>query len=81
MARLPEQLVERIKREVPLEDLCREYGIELTGSGKNLLGKCPFHEDEGIEGQDLYKKDPLTYIPLSINSLHHFKTKPLLGIF
>ena len=46
MARLPDELVERIKREVPLEDLCREYRIELTGSGKNLLGKCPFHEDD-----------------------------------
>ncbi|MFN9025498.1 MAG: CHC2 zinc finger domain-containing protein [Akkermansiaceae bacterium] len=46
MARLPEELVERIKREVPLEDLCRDYGIELSGSGKNLLGKCPFHEDD-----------------------------------
>lgn len=46
MARLPDELVERIKREVALEDLCKEYGIELTGSGKNLLGKCPFHEDD-----------------------------------
>ena len=46
MARLPDELVERIKREVALEDLCKEYDIELSGSGKNLLGKCPFHEDD-----------------------------------
>lgn len=46
MARLPDELVDRIKREVALTDLCAEYGIELTGSGKNLLGKCPFHEDD-----------------------------------
>ena len=46
MARLPDELIDRIKREVALEDLCRDYGIELNGSGKNLLGKCPFHEDD-----------------------------------
>ena len=46
MARLPDELVDRIKREVALADLCTEYGIELSGSGKNLLGKCPFHEDD-----------------------------------
>ena len=45
MPRLPEELIERIKREVPLVDLCREYGIQLNGGGKNLLGPCPFHED------------------------------------
>ena len=46
MPRLPDELIDRIKREVPLVDLCREYGIELTGGGKNLLGRCPFHEDD-----------------------------------
>lgn len=46
MPRLPEDLIDKIKKEVPLAELCREYGIELSGSGKNLLGKCPFHEDE-----------------------------------
>jgi len=45
MARLPEELIERIKAEVPLVDLCREYGIELTGHGKNLMGKSPFREE------------------------------------
>lgn len=45
MARLPEDLIERIKAEVPLADLCREHGIELAGSGKNLMARCPFHED------------------------------------
>ena len=45
MARLPEEILTRIKAEVPLEALCREHGIELSGSGKNLLARCPFHED------------------------------------
>lgn len=45
MSRLPEATLARIKAEVPLETLCREHAIELTGSGKNLLARCPFHED------------------------------------
>ena len=45
MPRLPDELINRLKTEVPLTELCREYGIELSGSGKNLLGRCPFHED------------------------------------
>lgn len=45
MARLPDDLIERIKAEVPLVDLCREYGIELSGHGKNLMGKSPFREE------------------------------------
>jgi len=45
MARLPDETLARIKAEVPLETLCREHAIELTGSGKNLLARCPFHED------------------------------------
>jgi DNA primase catalytic core len=46
MPRLPEDLIEKLKRDVPLSDLCRERGIELSGTGKNLLGKCPFHADD-----------------------------------
>ncbi len=46
MARLPEETLARIKAEVPLEALCSEHGIELSGSGKNLLARCPFHEDD-----------------------------------
>ena len=29
MARIANELIERIKREVPMAELCREYGIEL----------------------------------------------------
>jgi len=46
MARLPDELIERIKREVPLTELCREYGIELSGHGKNLKAKSPFREEK-----------------------------------
>ncbi len=45
MARIPEELIERIKREVPVADLCREYGIELKPKGKDHFASCPWHED------------------------------------
>jgi DNA primase catalytic core len=45
MARIPDELIERIKREVPLEKLCAHYGLQLSPRGKDLAAKCPFHED------------------------------------
>ena len=35
---------QRIKTEVPIEKVIGEY-IQLRPSGKNLVGRCPFHED------------------------------------
>ena len=45
MARIPQDELERLKREVDLEALVREAGVELKGTGDNLLGLCPFHDD------------------------------------
>jgi DNA primase catalytic core len=45
MARIPAELIERIKREVPLEKLCARHGIQLQPRGKDLAAKCPFHDD------------------------------------
>lgn len=45
MARIPDELIERIKAEVSLADLAREYGIELKPKGKDLFASCPWHED------------------------------------
>ena len=46
MARIPDEELQRIKRQVKVEDLCREYGIELKAMGPdNLMGLCPFHDD------------------------------------
>ncbi len=46
MARIPEDDLERLKRNVSLAELCRLHGIELKPHGrKDLIGKCPFHED------------------------------------
>jgi DNA primase len=45
MARIPEQEIERLKREVSLQRLVEAAGIELKKHGKDYLGLCPFHDD------------------------------------
>jgi len=45
MARLPDEVVERIKREISIERLAEARGIKLKRSGKELIGLCPFHKD------------------------------------
>jgi DNA primase len=45
MARIPDAELERLKAEVSVERLVEASGIALARSGKDRLGKCPFHED------------------------------------
>ncbi|HUO09007.1 MAG TPA: CHC2 zinc finger domain-containing protein [Phycisphaerae bacterium] len=45
MARIPDEELERLKREAGLEGVCRRRGVELKVQGENLVGSCPFHED------------------------------------
>jgi DNA primase catalytic core len=45
MARIADEVVKRLKREVSLERLVRASGVELKKHGENLLGRCPFHDD------------------------------------
>jgi DNA primase catalytic core len=45
MARIPADELERLKAEVSVERLVESAGIELKPAGKDLLGRCPFHED------------------------------------
>ena len=45
MARIPAEELERLKAEVPVERLVAAAGVELKAAGKDLLGRCPFHED------------------------------------
>lgn len=46
MARIPEAEIERLKSEVSVERLVEASGIELKKSGKDKVGRCPFHEDD-----------------------------------
>jgi len=45
MARIPDEEIERLKREIAIERLVTGFGIELKRCGANLAGRCPFHED------------------------------------
>lgn len=47
MARISDDDLERLKRNSSIEELCRARGIELKPHGrKDLIGKCPFHEED-----------------------------------
>jgi len=45
MPYVPQDVKERIKREVSVQRLAEARGIKLTRSGKELIGLCPFHDD------------------------------------
>lgn len=46
MPRIPDTEIERLKNEVSVERLVEASGIELKRGGKDLVGRCPFHEDD-----------------------------------
>jgi DNA primase catalytic core len=45
MARIPDEEIERLKREIAIERLVTGFGVELKRTGANLVGRCPFHDD------------------------------------
>jgi DNA primase len=45
MARIPAEEIERLKSEIAVERLVEASGVVLKAAGKDLLGRCPFHED------------------------------------
>ena len=45
MARIPEAEIELLKEAVPVAHLIEASGVELKKGGRDLLGRCPFHED------------------------------------
>jgi len=45
MARIPQEEIERLKSEVAVERLVEAAGVALKKAGKDLLGRCPFHDD------------------------------------
>jgi DNA primase len=45
VARIPDAELERLKTEISVERLIEAAGIALRPAGKDLLGRCPFHED------------------------------------
>ena len=47
MKRIPDDEIERLKRETDLAALVRASGVELAphGAGGDLIGRCPLHDD------------------------------------
>jgi DNA primase len=46
VARIAEEEIERLKKEVDLAALVGKAGVELRKAGADLVGRCPFHEDD-----------------------------------
>jgi DNA primase catalytic core len=46
MARIPDGVVDRLKRQISLERLVSLRGVELKRHGADLVGLCPMHEDK-----------------------------------
>ena len=46
MARIPDEEIERLKQEISIERLVTGFGVELKRQGKDLFGRCPFHDDK-----------------------------------
>jgi DNA primase catalytic core len=46
VARIPQDEIDRLKREVSLVRLAEAAGVELKAHGANLVGRCPRHEPD-----------------------------------
>jgi len=46
MARIPENEVERLRKEISVQRLAEARGIKLRRLGADLHGLCPFHDDK-----------------------------------
>jgi DNA primase len=44
MARIPDEALERLKREVSLACLIEAQGLKLISQGKDLACRCPWHK-------------------------------------
>ena len=44
---LSKEGIRAIKRAHPVADVVAGYGIQLRRSGRSLVGRCPFHHDQG----------------------------------
>ncbi len=45
MARIPQDVIDTIKREVSLQRVAESYGVELQKHGSDLIARCPMHND------------------------------------
>ena len=45
MARIPDDVLARLKAEVSVQRLVEGVGVVLRRQGNDLVGACPFHDD------------------------------------
>lgn len=46
MARIPDQVVERLKTDISVQRLAEARGVTFKKHGSDLIGRCPFHDDK-----------------------------------
>ncbi|MCP4285409.1 MAG: DNA primase, partial [Gammaproteobacteria bacterium] len=46
MARIPDEIIARLKQEVSIQRLVESQGVKLKRHGADLIGLCPFHDDK-----------------------------------
>jgi DNA primase catalytic core len=46
MARIADEVIERVKRDISLLRLVENWGLSLKKHGKDYIGHCPFHDDK-----------------------------------
>jgi DNA primase len=46
MARIPDQVVERLKTDISVQRLAEARGVAFKKHGSDLIGRCPFHDDK-----------------------------------
>src|SRR5271169_4924882 len=46
MARIPVEVVERLKTEISVQRLAEARGVVFKKHGNDLIGRCPFHDDK-----------------------------------
>ncbi|MCP4994589.1 MAG: DNA primase, partial [Gammaproteobacteria bacterium] len=46
MARIPDEVIDRLKQEISLQRLAESQGVKLKRHGADLIGLCPFHDDK-----------------------------------
>jgi len=45
VARIPGEVIERLKNEISVQRLAEARGVVMKKHGADLIGRCPFHED------------------------------------
>ena len=46
MARIPVEVVERLKADISVQRLAEARGVAFKKHGSDLIGRCPFHDDK-----------------------------------